>query len=340
MIHNSIRADLPTNSVKSKRVSNKLQLADILTKSEKNISNTADLPTKSAKFMRISNQVQVADILTKSGNNISNTADLPTKSGNNTGNTADLPTKPNQDEEVKGEEKTADLLTKLEIEEDNLENEETAERLFQIAEFYPAESIVEACLYSLIFQNNQDFKGPFHKGEILRLWDKLLREIITFKDYLKLSIQEVEDINSKLNNNKTIENLYLGGVESEDIKLDYKLPQKIEIFIPEMLARILRQNILIISEYGVEVATGLGRNISKENTLSIYHTMGKEKLYENFGLKFNFNVKDFPRQLKKEMIKKDNWINVWDSKKLRIFIDHALNLHPSFNNPEASKYME
>ena len=181
-----------------------------------------------------------------------------------------------------------------EFPEDNLENEDVAVILFKLLEFYPSRNLVEAYLYSKLGTNKNNHRT------ILNLWDEVLRGIQDLKDTLKLSIQECQGLDEQTEKINALQREDEVGIKTGPINVE--LPEKVIRELPEMIARVEKTKILIISAEGCSLATGYGDQMASNKVVSIYQSVNQNKVFEHFGLR-DFQVnRTSPRKRNDQMI--------------------------------------
>ena len=181
-----------------------------------------------------------------------------------------------------------------EFPEDNLENEDVAVILFKLLEFYPSRNLVEAYLYSKLGTNKNNHRT------ILNLWDEVLRGIQDLKDTLKLSIQECQGLDEQTEKINVLQRDDEVGMKTGPI--DVSLPEKVIRELPEMIARVEKTKILVISAEGCSLATGYGDQMASNKVVSIYQSVNQNKVFENFGLRYFQINRTIPRKRTNQMV--------------------------------------
>ena len=177
---------------------------------------------------------------------------------------------------------------------DDLENEEVAKVLFNLADFYPKDNIVEAYLKSKNGKDNQD------DGQVIRLWDKILKMIFSRKKSLSLSMQEGEELNKEIERmDQLVKDVSVGLDTPRDIEVS--LSEKVIRIIPELIAEIEKVIILVFMTEGCTLATGYGTQIHSTRVIPIYQSKNSKKIYEYFGLGFLRDNQSIPRKLTQKM---------------------------------------
>jgi len=177
---------------------------------------------------------------------------------------------------------------------DDLENEEVAKVLFNLSDFYPKDNIVEAYLKSKNGEDNQD------DGQIIRLWDKILKMIYSRKESLSLSMQEGENLNKEIEQmNQLVKDISIGLDTPREIEVS--LSEKVIRIIPELIAEIEKVLILVFMTEGCTLATGYGTQIHSTRVIPIYQSKNSKKIYEYFGLRFFRDNQSIPRKLAQKM---------------------------------------
>ena len=155
------------------------------------------------------------------------------------------------------------------------------------------------------------------------MWDEVLRGIQDLKDTLKLSIQECQGLDEQTEKINVLQRDDEVGMKTGPI--DVSLPEKVIRELPEMIARVEKTKILVISAEGCSLATGYGDQMASNKVVSIYQSVNQNKVFENFGLRYFQVNRTIPRKITNQMVysnPKGELIsnNVWGKAKLISFL--------------------
>ena len=214
----------------------------------------------------------------------------------------------------------AEQANKPDLKDDNLEDDIIATKLFKIVDFYPAGNIIEACIYSNNFASGKIPKGfperNYPKCAIIQILKKALINLLQMKEWLHLSLQECLTLEKTIEKVEQQEYDYNEGIDKDSEKIRYELPEKLINALPEVIAKILDTNIITINEYGLEIATNMGINSEKNNSIIIYRTISEKNKFDNFGVLLKPRSKSFSIQVLKELINPKNFVSAWDKRKV------------------------
>ena len=117
---------------------------------------------------------------------------------------------------------------------------------------------------------------------------------------MKLSIQECQGLDEQTEKINALQKDDEVGMKIGPI--DVSLPGKVIRELPEMIARIEKTKLLVISDEGCSLATGYGDQIASNKVVSIYQSVNRNKVFENFGLRYFQRNGTIPRKCPSRMV--------------------------------------